>query len=535
MFCGKCGKEIRKVTAYCPWCGNELEQESAKEKTDFIGDNGTEKEEQVMIKSDVPVSKKSYRKIAISICVLIGFVILGIGAFKAVTLFVTKSENVKVEKKLNGKEQTSSITRKENTKTQKNWNLFQEEESTFELTETEKMWVTTQLQEVFKGKNQAEWEEGLFSFHVLGQAQKQENKVLVDAVCCTHPIHFKEYVTQVQYIKLEFLSEQEPKLEEMQVRICDSGENLFTKAKASSECYPQRNNVSQKKELCYYQAKNVVDDDETTAWIEGDEKGYGEGEWISLSASNKQKICGIAIRNGFTKSDRTMERNAQVKKVTVTCSDGSSQVYELQKNIYESGVGEWYSDCIIFEQPIDTKKVTLTIESVYQGKRFYEYWNEDVEYYSQNSEKCKDTCISEIKVLTMPEDELYETVEMEAAQVHKNHYEDWQQAYMDALEQPESVIEQYNENMKLYVNEYEPVPYTDMTIEKRYDENGMLRLPNAGFLEDINGDLVPELFLVHAHERDENYNGNYGECVVHVFTFENEKNQRLYCGSFITR
>ena len=363
-------------------------------------------------------------------------------------------------------------------------------------------------------------------------AQKQENRVSVDVVCCTHPIYFKQYVTQVQYLKLEFSVEQEPELKEIQVRVCNSEGNSFTKAKASSVCGEQRNAVSENKEICYYKAENVVDEDETTAWIEGDKKGYGKGEWISLSATKKKKICGIAIRNGYTKSDRTMERNAQVKKVTVTCSDGSSQVYKLQKNTYATGVEKWYSDCILFEQPVDAKKITLTIESVYKGKRFYEYWDEGKEYYSQNSIACKDTCISEIKVLTMPEDDLYEAEEIKVVQEEENHYDSWQQAYLQALEQPQNVMARYNENMKLYVDEYKSL---QGTLDQRYNEEGMLHLPNSGFLEDINGDSVPELFLIHATESPEDNEGIFAECVAHVFTFDMKDKCRLYCGSFVTR
>ncbi|MBQ3601447.1 MAG: hypothetical protein II992_09660 [Lachnospiraceae bacterium] len=529
MFCGKCGKEILKVTAYCPQCGNKLDQESTKEKATFTDSKNTQPPKR---KNTAAMQKLNYKKIVVGFGILFGMVVIGAGVFKVVNVLGTKSEHIEVANLPEVTEQTTKKRTAEDTKEQKTWDLFQKTESTFGLTEEEKAWVFASLEKVYKGTHQAKWEEGLFSFHVLGNAQKQENRVSVDVVCCTHPIYFKQYVTQVQYLKLEFSVEQEPELKEIQVRVCNSEGNSFTKAKASSVCGEQRNAVSENKEICYYKAENVVDEDETTAWIEGDKKGYGKGEWISLSATKKKKICGIAIRNGYTKSDRTMERNAQVKKVTVTCSDGSSQVYKLQKNTYATGVEKWYSDCILFEQPVDAKKITLTIESVYKGKRFYEYWDEGKEYYSQNSIACKDTCISEIKVLTMPEDDLYEAEEIKVVQEEENHYDSWQQAYLQALEQPQNVMARYNENMKLYVDEYKSL---QGTLDQRYNEEGMLHLPNSGFLEDINGDSVPELFLIHATESPEDNEGIFAECVAHVFTFDMKDKCRLYCGSFVTR
>ena len=537
MFCEKCGKEIIKVMAFCPQCGNKLQQDSGNEKAHFIENTKIQEEEQLKEKKKATVSTPIYKKIALGVGILFGIIIAGAGVLKIAGL--RGMEEIKINNQAKITSKNSNNNAKENAKKQENWDLFQSKESAFILTEEEKVWTTTQLDEFYKAMNQTEWEEKLFSFKVLERAERQDDTILIDAVCCIHPIFLKQYVIQVQYVKLQFSTKQEPELEDIQFAVADSEENKFTTAKASSVCGSQRNNVSQNKERCYYDAENVVDNDETTAWIEGDKKGYGKGEWISLSGSKSQKICGIAIRNGFTKSDRTMERNAQVKKVTITCSDGSSQVYELQKNTYATGVDEWYSDCVLFDEPIDTKKVTLTIESVYQGKRFYEYWNKGEKYYEQSSDKCKDTCISEIKVLTMPEDDLYETEEIEKLQEETERYDSWQQAYQDALEQPQKVMERYNENMKLYVNEYKPSPISHIRVEKRYDENGMLYLPNSGFLEDINGDSVPELFLIHANEKEygngNDVKGNFSECVAHVFTFDTKNNCLLYSGSFTTR
>lgn len=523
MFCGKCGKEVKNTVAFCPFCGNEIpkEREQPTYKKAVVDKESKEEAQEKKVKKTVPW-KMTWKYLAAGIGVLC-FVTIGVVGYQQ----IVKMKNNQTKEKGTQAENVKDTTGKDAEKTD-NWQLFQSEDSVIPLTEEEQKWILLQLEKFAKGKDRAAWEENLLTFQVLGQAAKEENRVSVDVIGCTHPVKYTQFTTKVQYIKVTFPCEKEPDFADIEFKVCDNGENLFTKAKASSACEPQRNMVSAAKELSYYTAGNVVDDKEDTAWIEG-VKGYGKGEWISLSSKTQQKICGIAIRNGFIKSDRTLERNAQVKKVTLTFSDGTRQTYKLQKNKYGPGVQEWYSDCIIFDKPVDTSNVKLTIESVYQGKKFYEYWNYGYKRKAQHSDKCADTCISEIKVLTLPEETGYTEVTVEEEQEEKVQYDSWQEAYRDTIEQCEAVMERYNDNMRLYVDSFDVYHGRK---EYRYDENGNLYSPQSGFIRDINGDSIPELFFVFSQEGEK---GNYAECLVHTFTYDSSGKTRLYCGSFATR
>lgn len=532
MFCGKCGKEVKNSVAFCPFCGNKLpkEQEQPKYKEAVLEN---ENREEVQEKKDKKsfMTKSVWKRIALAIGgVCVAVIVCAVFHHAAKTF---EDKEVKTSTQVASTEDTNKQAKKVAEK-QDHWNLFQSEDSAITLTAEEQEWTLLQLEKFAKGYDQAAWEENLLSFKVLGQATKEESMVSVDAICCTHPVGYTQFTTEIQYIKVIFSCEKEPEFADIEFKVCDSGDNPFTKAKASSACKPQRNMVSASKELSYYNAENVVDEQEDTAWIEG-VKGYGKGEWISLSSTKQQKICGIAIQNGFIKSDRTLERNAQVKKVILTFSDGTKQTYELQKNKYGTCIQEWYSDCIIFDEPVDTSNVKLTIESVYQGKKFYEYWNYGSETKAQHSDKCTDTCISEIKVLTLPEENRYTEVTVEEKQEDQVQYDSWQKAYLDTIEQCEAVMERYNDNMKLYVDSFDVYHGTK---EARYDEDGRLYLPQSGFVRDINGDSIPELFLVFSREVDYEgsaYKGNFAECLVHVFTYDSGAKTRLYCGSFATR
>lgn len=521
MFCDKCGKEVKDTMEFCPYCGNKFQEETVRKKTS--ANSGKERKKSF-------VFPRVHKRIGFGVAVCLGIVVIGAGVFGIAQRFGKKGNEADIQIEVTGKNEGNKG--KAATLENMQWELFQKKEHTFLLTKEEKQWVNVQLEELAKRNNRAEWEEGLLTFKVLGQVEKKENTILLDVVCCIHPVEYKKYTNQIQFIKVAFDCQQEPTFEQIQFKICDSMENNFTKAKASSVCASQRNMASAAQERSYYEAENVVDDEKDTAWIEG-KKGYGKGEWISLSAAAEQTVCGIAIQNGFIKSDRTLERNAQVKKATLTFSDGTKQSYEFQKNRYETGVEDWYSDCIIFDKPVDTTEVKITIETAYQGKKFYQYWEQKKGYKAKHGEKCEDTCISEIKVLTMPVSDEYTTLSPDNAQEEEAHYNNWKQAYQDAVEQRENLMDRYNENMKLYVEQYEAFHGTK---EARYDENGKLYLPEQGFLEDVNGDSIPELFLVSS-TRSENDQllGNYAECVIHVFSYDKKEKQRLYCGSFVTR
>ena len=121
-----------------------------------------------------------------------------------------------------------------------------------------------------------------------------------------------------------------------------------------------------------YKVENVIDDNPSTAWIEG-VSDDGIGQFIQFSSNNTFRVDKIDIINGFSKSQKTYMKNNRVKKVIIEFSDKSQQVYELEDNNME------YQTIDI--GGINTNSVKVIIQEVYTNGRVY-----------------KDTCISEISV-----------------------------------------------------------------------------------------------------------------------------------------
>ena len=121
-----------------------------------------------------------------------------------------------------------------------------------------------------------------------------------------------------------------------------------------------------------YKVENVIDDNPSTAWIEG-VSDDGIGQFIQFSSNNTFRVDKIDIINGFSKNQKTYMKNNRVKKVIIEFSDKSQQVYELEDNNME------YQTIDI--GGINTNSVKVIIQEVYTNGRVN-----------------KDTCISEISV-----------------------------------------------------------------------------------------------------------------------------------------
>lgn len=120
-----------------------------------------------------------------------------------------------------------------------------------------------------------------------------------------------------------------------------------------------------------YYASNAADNDFSTCWCEG-EDGDGIGESIKLRSSNEVTIDTIYIANGILTSETSFYNNNRVKDCTIEFSDGSSIDVTLNDGYSQQPVR------IDLPEPVSTRTITLTINSVYKG----------LEY--------SDTCISEI-------------------------------------------------------------------------------------------------------------------------------------------
>lgn len=123
----------------------------------------------------------------------------------------------------------------------------------------------------------------------------------------------------------------------------------------------------------YYNASNVIDGDYSTCWAEGN-SNEGINESIFMSADRKQRVSEIIITNGLYKGSELFYKNNRVKDCQIEFSDGTSQEVTLLGNYSEQ------SNRIVFDPPVDTEYIKITILSVYYGNKY------------------NDTCITEISV-----------------------------------------------------------------------------------------------------------------------------------------
>lgn len=121
----------------------------------------------------------------------------------------------------------------------------------------------------------------------------------------------------------------------------------------------------------YYGPWNARDGLVNTAWNEG-ASGTGAEEWIQLEADVPQRVYGVTIIPGYCKSSESYFKNARPCDVIISFDSGPSYRVQLSD---QYGTEQ----TIRFNEPVDTRTMRITIESVYEGSSF------------------EDCCISEIK------------------------------------------------------------------------------------------------------------------------------------------
>lgn len=151
---------------------------------------------------------------------------------------------------------------------------------------------------------------------------------------------------------------------------------------------------------CRYSAGNLMDEDPTTAWVEGVD-GYGEGEVIFAACLDLNKP--VEIWAGYGKSSAIFAANSRPKRIRV--------IVVSAKYAGASQYGTNYSDL----QAVAEQEVTLKDLNGYQTlpipafKRETYYWAEqgqsrDFDYFLAieivdvyKGAKYADTCISEVR------------------------------------------------------------------------------------------------------------------------------------------
>ena len=110
-----------------------------------------------------------------------------------------------------------------------------------------------------------------------------------------------------------------------------------------------------------HEASRVVDGDLTTGWSEGAE-GQGIGESITLTFEENSLVEGIIIYAGYQKSEELYQKNSRPKQITLTFSDGTELIYELE-DVNDAQI-------ISFADGIAAESITITIDSVYEGTAY---------------------------------------------------------------------------------------------------------------------------------------------------------------------
>lgn len=135
----------------------------------------------------------------------------------------------------------------------------------------------------------------------------------------------------------------------------------------SSVLSPQAGNV--------YVPRNLVDDNLTTAWVEG-KPGDGIGEWILADFTAVKKVTAIRLLNGYHKNVDVFKKNNRVREAEIVFSNGKKQPISLQDR---DGAQDF-----IMPEPVEARWVQVKIVSVFRGEKF------------------QDTAISEFRVQTAP-------------------------------------------------------------------------------------------------------------------------------------
>lgn len=119
-----------------------------------------------------------------------------------------------------------------------------------------------------------------------------------------------------------------------------------------------------------YTASNAWDGRWDTSWTEGVD-GNGIGESLTFFAPDEQMVSGIRILNGYCKSEKLYYENNRIKKIQISCSNGSIYTYNLSDTFGEYNV-------ISFSYPEYCSSIELSICDVYKGSKY------------------DDTCITEV-------------------------------------------------------------------------------------------------------------------------------------------
>lgn len=110
-----------------------------------------------------------------------------------------------------------------------------------------------------------------------------------------------------------------------------------------------------------HSAERVCDGSMAKAWCEG-ASGQGYGETLTIFFSEECEVSGFIIYNGYQKDEKRFYNNSRPAQLTISFSDGESQLIDL-----EDGMG---AQTVHLDTSHISDSISFTIEEVYPGSKF---------------------------------------------------------------------------------------------------------------------------------------------------------------------
>lgn len=116
--------------------------------------------------------------------------------------------------------------------------------------------------------------------------------------------------------------------------------------------------------LYTYTPDNLIDEDLTTCWSEG-QSGDGVGSYVQLSSDKPQDVRGMNFYNGNEETAYWFENNSRVAEISIEFSDGTKIYRTISTKIDEQPVN------IDFGRTINTTFVKITIVKAFTPENAY--------------------------------------------------------------------------------------------------------------------------------------------------------------------
>jgi F5/8 type C domain len=109
-----------------------------------------------------------------------------------------------------------------------------------------------------------------------------------------------------------------------------------------------------------YFASQSADNVRDTYWCEGNKTGDGVGEWLQYTFAAPTRITAVSVCSGMCTTSDLLKKGNAPSKVTLTFSDGTSQVVDLKSLMP-------IPSKVTLTAPVTTGSVKLTINEVRKG------------------------------------------------------------------------------------------------------------------------------------------------------------------------